>query len=61
MWEARERQRNKAKADTPGLVSLEVKTQQQAEEAEQTVLDRAPAVSISGIGSEFPPHTAPTP
>ena len=39
VWEARERWRNKAKADAPGLMSLEVKTQQQAEEAEQTVLD----------------------
>ena len=46
MWEARERQQNKAKADAPGLVSLEVKTQQQAEEAEQTVLDHAPAIFI---------------
>ena len=54
-WEARERRRNKAKADAPGLVSLEVKTQQQAEEAEQTVLDRAPAVFIPGIGSELSP------
>ena len=52
-WEARERRQNKAKADAPGLVSLEVKTQQQAEEAEQTVLDRAPAVFIPGIGSEL--------
>ena len=58
-WEARERRRNKAKADAPGLVSLEVKTQQQAEEAEQTVLDCAPAVFIPGIGSELSPPPLP--
>ena len=53
VWEARGKQQNEAKADAPGLVSLEVKTQQQAEEAEQTVLDCAPAVFIPGIGSEL--------
>ena len=52
-WEARERRRNKAKAEHPWARVPWAKTQQQAEEAEQTVLDHAPAIVIPGIGSEL--------